>query len=68
MLAEAENAHGESLDWCHKCRCYCPTVDLRERDPSPCFDAEVLGMLHLDILAREKDLQPLHRSFWNTFS
>ncbi|MBO4368607.1 MAG: formate dehydrogenase accessory protein FdhE [Desulfovibrio sp.] len=67
ILAEENNAYGESLSWCVDCRSYCPTVDLRERVQRPDMNAQSFGMLHLDIIAAEKKLHPLRRSFWNTF-
>ena len=67
MLRESGSAHGERLDWCTKCKTYCPTVDLRERDGKPDMDALALGMMHLDMVAARKKLRPLKVSFWNTF-
>ena len=67
ILKEAGNALGERLDWCTRCKTYCPTVDLRERDTAPDLDALALGMLHMDMVAAQKGLQPLPPAFWNTF-
>lgn len=67
ILKESGNALGERLDWCTKCKTYCPAVDLRERDTVPDLDALALGMLHMDMVAAKKGLQPLHPAFWNTF-
>ena len=67
MLRESGSAHGERLDWCTKCKTYCPTVVLRERDGKPDMDALALGMMHLDMVAARKKLRPLKVSFWNTF-
>ena len=67
MLRESGAAHGERLDWCTKCKSYCPTVDLREREGWPDLDALALGMMHLDMVAARKKLRPLKPSFWNTF-
>ncbi|GEM_PF-253500 len=68
MLRESGSAaHGERLDWCTRCKAYCPTVDLRERDGTPDMDALALGMMHLDMVAARKKLRPLKVSFWNTF-
>ena len=68
LLRESGNsAHGERLDWCTKCRSYCPTVDLREREFVPNLDALALGMMHLDMVAARKNLKPLMPSFWNMF-
>lgn len=67
ILREAEGSMGERIDWCTNCKTYCPTVDLRERNELPNLDALVLGMMHLDMVAAEKKLQPLRISFWNQF-
>ncbi|MBO4335955.1 MAG: formate dehydrogenase accessory protein FdhE [Desulfovibrio sp.] len=68
ILTEETNTHGEALDWCTKCKSYCPTVDMRERINIPHLDAQALGMLHLELIAWEKKLKPLRASFWNTFA
>ncbi len=67
ILREDGVTHGERLDWCTKCKGYCPTVDLREREFAPDLDAAALGMLHLDIVAARRKLRPLRPSFWNMF-
>lgn len=67
FLRESEGSRGERIDWCTKCRSYCPTVDLRERDGTPDMDAMALGMMHMDIVASQKGLIPLKPSFWNQF-
>ena len=67
ILREDGPAHGERLDWCTKCKGYCPTVDLREREFVPDPDAAAMGMMHLDMVATRKKLRPLRPSFWNMF-
>lgn len=67
FLRESENSRGERIDWCTKCKSYCPVVDLRERDGTPDMDAMALGMMHMDIIAAQKGLIPLKPSFWNQF-
>lgn len=67
ILRESDNAHGERLDWCTKCKSYCPTVDLREREFVPDLNAVAMGMMHLDMVAARKKLHPLKPSFWNMF-
>lgn len=67
MLRESEAAGGERLDWCTKCKTYCPTVDLREREAVPNMDVQALGMMHLDMVAARKQLRPLRPSFWNMY-
>lgn len=67
ILRESKNESGERIDWCTKCKSYCPNVDLRARGSRPNFDMMALGMMHLDMVAAKKKLQPLNPSFWNTF-
>lgn len=67
ILRESGAAHGERLDWCTRCKGYCPTVDLRERGAVPDMDVMALGMVHLDMVAARKGLSPLKPSFWNMF-
>ncbi|MDR2892506.1 MAG: formate dehydrogenase accessory protein FdhE [Deltaproteobacteria bacterium] len=67
ILRESGIAHGERLDWCTKCKTYCPTLDLRECEFMPNLDAAALGMMHLDMVAARKGLLPLKPSFWNIF-
>ncbi len=67
FLRESQNSRGERIDWCTKCKSYCPVVDLRERDGTPDMDAMALGMMHMDIVAAQKGLLPLKPSFWNQF-
>lgn len=67
LLREAKNAQGERLDWCTKCKSYCPVIDLRERESFPNLDTMALGMMHLDLVAAEKKLHPLKAAFWNQF-
>ena len=67
ILRESGKSRGERLDWCAKCKSYCPTVDLRECGEAPDMDAMALGMMHLDMVAAHKGLSPLKASFWNLF-
>ncbi|MBQ7584872.1 MAG: formate dehydrogenase accessory protein FdhE, partial [Desulfovibrionaceae bacterium] len=68
IMTCADDTHGESLDWCNKCNFYLPTIDLRERPAIPNFEAQALGMLPLELLAKEQNLKPLRLSFWNSLS
>ena len=36
-------------------------------DTTPDLDVLALGMLHMDMVAAQKGLQPIHPAFWNTF-
>lgn len=65
LLRESGISHGERLDWCTRCRAYCPGVDLREREFVPNMDALALGMMHLDMAAARRKLHPLRPTFWN---
>ena len=67
ILRESGGARGERIEWCTRCKTYCPGVDLRERDTVPDLDVLALGLVHLDMVAAEKKLRPLNPSFWNTF-
>lgn len=67
ILRESGFSHGERLDWCTKCKTYCPTVDMREREFPANLEAAALGMMHLDIIAARRELRPLRPSFWNIF-
>lgn len=66
ILQEA-GANGERIDYCVQCKHYCPTVDLREFGDVPDMDVMAIGMLHMDIVASRKNLQPLKPAFWNSF-
>lgn len=66
IYGEEDRRH-ERIDWCKKCRCYLPQIDLREIAGTPDMDAMALCLLHLDIVAAEKELTPLKPSFWNMF-
>lgn len=66
ILREAGET-GERIDFCSKCKSYCPAVDLREFGDTPNMDVMAIGMLHLDIVASNKGLQPLKPAFWNRF-
>ncbi len=67
IIKESKSESGERIDFCTKCKCYCPNVDLRVSGKRPDFDTMALGMLYLDMIASEKKLTPLNPSFWNTF-
>ena len=62
-----ENRRHERIDWCEKCRAYLPLIDLRELADVPDMDAMALCLMHLDLVAAEKNLTPIKPSFWNSF-
>lgn len=66
-IFKEKDSLGERIDCCTKCQTYCPTVDLRELEYIPNMDIMALGMIHLDMVAAEKQLKPIKPSFWNIF-
>lgn len=56
----------ERIEACHKCGTYCLCIDLRELESVPQLDAVQLGLVHLDIIAQEKDLSPMTPTTWNS--
>jgi len=61
-----DSAKYERIEACHKCGKYCLSVDLRECEPHPHLDAIQLGLIHLDIVARQKELTPISATLWNS--
>lgn len=55
----------ERIEACHKCGKYCLNIDMRECEPHPHLDAVQIGLIHLDIYARENKLSPLTATLWN---
>lgn len=66
IFGEEDRRH-ERVDWCKKCDSYLPLVDLREMAAIPDMDAMALCLMHLDLAAAQKGLEPLKPSFWNTY-
>lgn len=66
ILTEADDRR-ERIDFCKKCGHYLTGIDLREIDIIPHMDAMAIGMMHLDMAASQRKLQPLKAAFWNTF-
>lgn len=66
IYGEEDRRH-ERIDWCKKCHAYLPQIDLRELIDKPDMDAMALCLMHLDVVASEKELVPLKPSFWNMF-
>lgn len=62
-----EDRRHERIDWCKRCNTYLPLIDTRELADMPDLDAMALGLMHLDLVAADKDLIPLKASFWNMF-
>jgi FdhE protein len=61
-----DNAKFERIEACHKCGKYCLNVDMRECEPLPDLDTIQIGLIHLDIFARENGLEPISPTLWNT--
>lgn len=55
----------ERFDTCRNCGRYLLCVDLRKSGALPSMDLAALGMVHLDILAREKGYRPMVWTPWN---
>jgi len=55
----------ERIEACHKCGTYCLCIDLRECEPQPQLDVVQLGLVHLDMIAQDKDLEPMTPTTWN---
>ncbi len=56
----------ERIEACRKCGKYCLNVDLREFEPHPHLDVVQMGLIHLDIYAREHKLSPVTPTLWNS--
>ena len=65
LYYQPEEDHSERLDVCSHCNAYLPCIDLRESSNKYCLDMAAVGMLHLDIWAREKGYHPLAWTPWN---
>lgn len=61
-----DDARYERIEACNKCGKYCLSVDLRECEPHPHLDAIQLGLIHLDMVARKKELTPISATLWNS--
>jgi len=55
----------ERVEVCNKCRTYLLCVDLRELDFEPVPRALPLGLVHLDIVAQERNYRPMATLPWN---
>ncbi len=61
-----EQKPGERVYLCKKCGTYLPCLDLRETLDVAALEIEPLGLVHLDILARERGFVPAAVTPWNT--
>lgn len=56
---------GERVHLCTNCNSYLPCLDLREALDVTTLEIEPLGLLHLDIIARERGFSPAAATPWN---
>lgn len=61
----AEDNRRERIEGCEKCGTYLVSLDLREYEQPPHLTTAQLGLVHLDIVAKEREYQPLNPSVWN---
>ncbi|WP_320008349.1 formate dehydrogenase accessory protein FdhE [Maridesulfovibrio sp.] len=61
-----DNVEHERIEICHKCGKYMLNIDLRAYSSLPHLDTIQMGLIHLDLLAHEKDLAPVTPTIWNT--
>ena len=61
-----ENVRRERIEACRKCGRYMLVVDMREFATPPHLDVVQMGLVHLDIAARERRLSPVSPTIWNT--
>ncbi len=67
-MYHAEKAKQERIEVCTKCNSYFPCIDLREYETDPNGLVVPLALMHLDIIAAQKQFRPLVPAPWNTFS
>lgn len=58
----------ERIEICNKCGKYMLNLDMREYASIPHLDTVQMGLIHLDILAHERDLVPVSLTLWNSIS
>jgi FdhE protein len=61
----AEDKRSERVEACNACGTYLLCIDLRDFDQLPNLDALQLGLVHLDLTARDKSFAPMTRTLWN---
>ena len=62
---QADKESGERVDACLNCNTYLPCIDLRKAESIQDMDTAAPGLLHLEILAREKGFAPMTWTLWN---
>lgn len=61
----AEGRQRERVDCCRGCGKYVVTLDARGLDAVPVWEVAALGLVHLDLLAQERELTPMAWCAWN---
>lgn len=61
----ADKESGERVDACLNCNTYLPCIDLRKAEEIQDMETAATGLLHLEILAREKGFHPMTWTLWN---
>ena len=56
---------GQRINACHHCGHYLLCLDLRQTQAPPSLEMAAVGMIHLDVLAREKGFRPMAWTPWN---
>ncbi|BCS87159.1 formate dehydrogenase accessory protein FdhE [Pseudodesulfovibrio sediminis] len=56
----------ERIEACHNCGKYMLCVDMREYASLPDLDTVQMGLIHLDVIAHERQLYPITQTLWNT--
>lgn len=64
LLFDEKNRH-ERIEACKKCGSYLLCIDLREVEGDIRLEAASLGLVHLDIIAQQKNYSPLAATPWN---
>ncbi len=63
-LLFVEGREYERLSLCLHCKKYVAEIDLRNMVKEPVVEIAGLGLLHLDVLARQKGFQPMGGGWW----
>ncbi|WP_319760111.1 formate dehydrogenase accessory protein FdhE [Maridesulfovibrio sp.] len=58
----------ERIEVCHKCGKYILNIDMRQYASRPHLDTIQMGLIHLDVLARDKKLVPVSPTLWNSIT
>jgi len=67
-LLYTDGAKHERVEVCHQCGKYMLNVDMREYASLPHLDTIQMGLIHLDILAHKRHLNPVSPTLWNTLT